>query len=69
MKYKKSELEKLALKAIKKHNLIYIEEVCSFLQMHRFQPGTVPLSSQAGKAESKSGVYEQVGTGAFAPIF
>ena len=31
MKYKKSELEKLALKAIKKHNLIYIEEVCSFL--------------------------------------
>ena len=35
MKYKKSELEKLALKAIKKHNLIYIEEVCSFLPCSR----------------------------------
>lgn len=67
MAYKTAELEKLALSAIKKHKLIFIEEVASFLpcdkttfynhKLHEFD--TLKSALLANKVNMKSGLRKK----------
>ena len=67
MAYKTAELEKLALSAIKKHKLIFIEEVASFLpcdkttfynhKLHEFD--TLKSAILANKVNMKSGLRKK----------